>query len=49
MEFDLESGRDHGWPMDALRIRMESDLSDLDVIIAGPWMLCGFGWSLITV
>ena len=33
--------------MDALWGRMESDLFDLDVIMAGPWMLCGVGWSLI--
>ena len=28
----------HGWHMDALRERMESDL---DVIMVGTWMLCG--------
>ena len=26
---------------------MESDQADLDVIMVGPWMLCGIGWSLI--
>ena len=30
--------------MDALREWMESDL---DVIMVGPWMRCGNGWSLI--
>ena len=30
--------------MDAVREWMESDL---DVIMLGPWMLCGNGWSLI--
>ena len=30
--------------MDALREWIQSDL---DVIIAGTWMLCGNGWSLI--
>ena len=34
----------HGWHMDALRERMESDL---DVIMVGTWMLCGNGGSLI--
>ena len=36
--------RYHGWPMDALHERMESDL---EVIMVGTWMLCGNGWSLI--
>ena len=35
--------------MDALWGRMESDLSDLDVIMAGPGMPCGVGWSLISL
>ena len=38
------SGRCHGWPMDALWDRMESDL---DLIMVGTWMLCGIGWNLI--
>ena len=37
----------HGWPMDALRERMESDL---DVIMIGTWMLsvngCSLSWTL---
>ena len=37
------SGRYHGWPMDALRERMGSDL---DVIMVGPWMLCVNGRGL---
>ena len=40
----VRSGRYHGWPMDALREWMESDL---DVIMVGTWMLCGHGCSLI--
>eukprot|EP00439_Symbiodinium_sp_Y106_P036403 s3310_g4.t1 len=45
MESDLDvSMGDHGWHMDALREWMESEL---DVIMAGTWMLCGNGWSLI--
>ena len=34
----------HAWPMDAVWEWMESNL---DVIMLGPWMLCGNGWSLI--
>ena len=32
------------WFFDALREWTEFDL---DVIMVGPWMLCGNGWSLI--
>eukprot|EP00439_Symbiodinium_sp_Y106_P074114 s2602_g14.t1 len=32
----------HGWPMDALRERMEPDL---DFIMVATWMLCGNGWN----
>ena len=35
--------------MDALWGRMESDQSDLDVIMVGQWTLCGVGWSLISL
>ena len=56
--------RYHGWPMDALRERMEfvGTLSWLahgcsvgtdgvcgNVIMVGPWMLCGDGWSMWNV
>ena len=40
----VRSGRYHGWHKDALREWMEFDL---DVIMAGTWMLHGNGWSLI--
>ena len=34
--------------MDALRTSAGVNMgSDLDVIMVGPWMLCGNGWSLI--
>ena len=42
----------HGWPMDAPRERMGSDLDVfivgpwmlcVDVVMVGPWMLCGNG------
>ena len=32
--------RYHGWPVDALRKWVRSDLG---VIMVGPWMLCGSG------
>ena len=40
----VSSGRYHGWDMDALWERMESDL---DVVMVKAWMLCRNGWSLI--
>ena len=42
--WESDSGRYHGWHMDALREWMQSDL---DVIMVGTRMLCGNGWSLI--
>ena len=59
MELNLWE-RYHGWPMDALRERMEfvgmlpwlahgcsvgTDGVCGNVIMVGPWMLCGDGWS----
>ena len=33
-------------PMDALWVQMQCDL---DVVMVGRWVLCGIGWSLISL